>query len=57
MYGKAAADVAGDAAQRRIFQREGFDVGLQALGCNSLDEGRHRWRGRLQGLGRALWRI
>ena len=34
MHGKAAAAVAGDAAQRRVFQREGFDVGLQALGCD-----------------------
>ena len=52
MHGKTAADVTGDAAQRRVFQREGFDVGLQALGCDFLDEGGYSRRGRLQGLGR-----
>ena len=52
MYGKAAAHVAGNAAQGRVFQGEGFDVGLQTLGCDFLDEGGYRWRGRLQGLGR-----
>ena len=52
MHGKAAADVAGNAAQGRVFQGEGFDVDLQARGCDFLNEGGYRWRGRLQGLGR-----